>query len=408
MSPHVAGTLRLARAGAYFPTAGITVRDVRLSAHLEKDQLYIDSLQATSGPGTLTGTAVVQLQGRQVTGYRGTITGENFQFVYLPELRVLGTPRLSFEGTPERLAATGEIRLPELLVYGPPAEKVIKPSEDVILEGETPAEAKESRLALDVKVRVVLGDRVLVKAEGIDAQLGGAMDLTMTSLDRITSTGEIKVVKGSYKTYGVDLKIERGRLFYGGGPIRQPTIDILAIRQVGDVRAGVTVAGTPQAPVVKLYSEPTLPDIDILGYVVLGHPMGTGTGEQANLMASAAGALLSAGQSVVLQDKIKQRLGLSTLEIETGTREEAGRMGYKEIPVTPTGRAPTTTTTGASEAMLTVGQVPHPANLHKLRALAIHRRQSVPPALRHLETVAGPDRGGTESGADIYYKIEFK
>src|SRR6185369_17621673 len=119
-------------------------------------------------------------------------------------------------------------------------------------------------LALDVQVRMALGDKVQVKVSGIDAQLGGALDLTLLSLDRITSKGEIRVVKGRYRTYGVNLQIERGRLFYAGGTIEQPTLDILALRTIGDVKAGVTVSGSIKAPVTKLYSEPAMPDVDIL------------------------------------------------------------------------------------------------------------------------------------------------
>ncbi len=112
------------------------------------------------------------------------------------------------------------------------------------VEGRVVPAAKSSRLALDVQVSVLLGEQVFVKVAGIDAQLGGAMDLSFSSLDRITSRGEIKVVKGRYRTYGVNLEIVRGRLFFAGGAIDRPTLDFLALRTIGDVRAGVTVAGT--------------------------------------------------------------------------------------------------------------------------------------------------------------------
>lgn len=403
--PRLEGSLRLAKSGGYLPAAGIRVKDLQLTAHLTKDLVRIDSFQAASGPGRLEGTADIQLRGWRVTGYRGKIKGERFQFVYLPELQVQGTPRLDFEGTPEKLTVRGELTIPELHVLGPPARAAVAPSKDVIIEGAPPA--KEALpIALDIQVRVALGDRVVIKAEGIDAQLGGGVELTILGIDRITSKGEIKVVKGRYKAYGLDLQIVRGRLFYAGGSIDRPTLDFLALRTVGEVRAGVTVGGTPQAPAIKLYSEPAMPDVDILAYVVLGHPLGASS-EQASLVARTAGFLLSAGQSVALQDQIKNRLGLSTLEIETAGQEGAGRMGYKAIAVAPPGMTPARPAAGLSQTMLTVGKYLTPklyisygrslftgGNLVRLRYDIFKHWQ--------VET-----QTGAESGADLYYKIDF-
>jgi len=300
----------------------------------------------------------------------------------------------------------GEIRIPELLVSGPPARPPIAPSKDVIIEDAPLPAGKVASFALDVQVRVEIGDRVLVKAEGIDAQLGGSVDLTLRSLDNITSRGEIRVVKGRYRTYGVNLEIVKGRLFYAGGPFNRPTLNILALRTVGEVRAGVTVGGTPQQPVIKLYSEPAMPDVDILAYIVLGHPLGAST-EQGALVARAAGFLLSSGQSVFLQDQIKNRLGITTLEIQTAGEAPSHMGGYKPIPVTPPGATPGKAAPGISQAMVTVGKYLTPKlyfsfgrslftgeNLFRLRYDIFKHWQ--------IET-----QTGAASGADLYYKIEF-
>lgn len=404
--PLLGGELRLSRAGAYLPTAGIHVREVQLTARPERDAIRITSFRALSGPGHIEGDAVVRLKGWEVAGYRGSVNGERFQAVYLPELQMLATPRLTFEGSAERLAVRGEMRLPELLVTGPPARAPITQSKDVIIE-EAPPAKRVPPFALDLQVGVLLGDRVLIKMEGIDAQLGGRIDLSVRSLETIMSSGEIRVVKGRYNAYGIALDIVRGRIFYTGGSIGRPTLDILALRSVGEVRAGVIVGGTPQEPLIKLYSEPPMPDVDILAYIVLGHPLGAG-GEQASLVARAAGLLFSAGQSATLQDEIKNRLGLSTLDIQMDGAGTSGLMGYKAIAVAPPGVAPAQPATGLSQAMVTVGKYLTPrlylsfgrsiltgSNVVRLR-YDISRRWE-------LET-----QTGTESGADLYYKIDFR
>jgi translocation and assembly module TamB len=276
------------------------------------------------------------------------------------------------------------------------------------MEGRVVPIEKSSPLVLDARVRVLLGDKVFVKVSGIDAQLGGAIDLSMSSLDRITSTGEIKVVKGRFRTYGVNLDIVRGRLFFAGGPINRPSLDFLALRTIGDIRAGVTVAGTLLKPVTKLYSEPAMPDVDVLAYIVLGHPLGS-SGEQASLVAQAAGALLTSSQAMDLQDKIKDKLGLSTLEIKGGVGGTVSHMGYKPLQVTPPGSIPATQQPGITETVFTVGKYLTPqlyvsygkslftgSNLFLLRYDIFKHVQ--------LETQTGSDA----SGVDLYYKLEFK
>ena len=405
--PQFGGKLSVTKGGGYLPAAGIRLTDVRLSAHLEKNRILIDSFRALSGSGHIEGSALVTIAGWRVTGYQGVIRGENFQTAYFPELLIVSTPDLTFEGTLQKLKVRGELKLPELRLHGAPAGTVIAPSSDVVMEGIIAPTARSAPLTLDVKVRVLAGERVFIKVAGIDARLGGAVDLSLTSLDNITSSGEINVVKGRYRTYGVDLDIVRGRLFFSGGPVDRPTLDVLALRKVGDVRAGVTVTGPLHKPVTRLYSEPAMPDVDVLAYIVLGHPVGT-SGEQAGLMAQAAGALLTSGQASVVQDQIKSHLGLSTLEIQGGVGGSASPMGYKPLQVTAPGTIPAAAQAGITETMLTVGKYLTPqlyisygrslftgSNLFLLRYDIFRKWQ--------IET-----QTGNESGADLFYKLEFK
>ena len=406
-APQLAGAVRLSKAGAYLPTAGIHLKDVQLAAHLEKNLIRIDSFRALSGPGHLEGTAQISLTDWRVTSYKGTLNGDKFQTVHFPELQLLSTPKLTFEGTPQKLTLRGELQLPELKIVGSKSHTVVKASSDVIREGVVAPLVKSSPLALDVQVRVLLGDKVFVKVAGIDAQLGGGMDLALSRLDRITSKGEVKVIKGNYRTYGVDLEIIRGRLFFAGGSIDRPSIDVLALRTIGNIRAGVTVSGTLQKPVTKLYSEPAMPDVDILAYIVLGHPLGSNS-QQASLLNQAAGALLTSSQAVALQEQIKSYLGLSTLEIKGGVGTPTGAMGYKPLPVTAPGAIPAAQQAGVTETVFTVGKYLTPqlyisygkslftgGNLFRLRYDLFKHWQ--------IETQAGSG----ESGADLYYKLEF-
>jgi translocation and assembly module TamB len=236
-------------------------------------------------------------------------------------------------------------------------------------------------MALDMRLKIKLGDRVLVKVAGVDARLSGGGELQLADPGKITANGEIQVAQGIYSTYGVQLKIERGRLLYSGGPVDQPTFDIQALRTIGTVKAGVQITGTPRVPVIKLYSEPAMADTDVLAYIVLGHPVGAETG-QLSLLSAAAGAILSRSQSVLLQDKIRRQLGIDVIEVE-----ESG---------------------DAAGSMVTIGKYLNPKLYLSLgqalfsNASEARLRYSIRPQWE-LESRTT----GATSGIDLYYKLEF-
>ena len=404
--PQLFGTVHLSKAGGYLPTAGISIKDARIAARLAQNKIYIDSFRAVSGPGYIDGSAVIRMKGMQVEGYEGRINGERFQAIYFPELQVQSSPMLTFAGTAEKISVRGEVLLPEVQIIGSQSRGPVEASPDVIREGKTKPAAQKLPVNLDVQVKMILGDQVQFKASGIDAQLGGQINLQFQNLDRITGRGEIRVVKGRFRTYGVNLDIVRGRLFYAGGPINQPVLDILAWRKVGDIRAGVMVSGALLNPLVKLYSEPFMQDMGILAYIVLGHPLGSNS-EQANLMVMAAGALLTSRQSEEVQRQIKNRLGFDTFDISADVVTQNGYMGYKRINATPAGTNGINSAGNVSETMLVVGKYLTPklyisygrslfsgGNLFFLRYDISKNWQ--------IET-----QTGQESGVDIYYKLEF-
>lgn len=380
-NPSFEGNLQLSKSGAYLPGLGIHVKDLAAQARFAENRLEVTSFHARSGAGHVEGKASVWREGWRVSRFQGKLRGERFQTIYLPELQVLSSPRLDFTGTTEKLTVRGEIGLPEVLISGPQTEDVVRPSADVVIvdPGETPTEGFP--LTLDLNVRLIFGEKVLVRAKGIDARLAGDITLRAHDTKTITASGEIRVAQGHYSAYGQKLDITRGRLLFTGGPVDRPTLDILAIRKVRDVQAGVIVTGTPQTPVVKLYSRPAMPDTDILSYIILGQPLGGGK-EQIPALMQAAGMLLSAGESAALQSQLKSKLGVDTLDIEAGGDEVARSMVTVGKYLTP-------------KLYISLGRsLVTDATLVTLRYTLSRRWE--------IET-----RTGTETGGILYFKVEF-
>ena len=145
-------------------------------------------------------------------------------------------------------------------------------------------------------------------------------------------------------------------------------------------------------------------DVDIMAYVILGHPLGSSS-EQVSMAAMAASSLFTFGEANSLQEQIKERLGLSVIGLEKVNSSGAGLMGYKAMAGAPAGMTPVKSADGQST--LTVGKYLTPklylsygrslvtgGNLFLLRYDILKQWQ--------IET-----QSGSESGVDLYYKLEF-
>ncbi len=141
------------------------------------------------------------------------------------------------------------------------------------------------------------------------------------------------------------------------------------------------IRGTAKEPEVKLYSEPTMADTDILSLIVLGRPLNQAGGETDPLML-AAGALLSAGDSAVLRNRLQSQLGIDTLEAESETGE-------------------------TTDTILRLGKYLTP-DLYLSYGYALFGQRSEVGLRYHIyKGWEAESKFGVESGADIYYRFEF-
>lgn len=150
------------------------------------------------------------------------------------------------------------------------------------------------RVEPDIQLTLDLGESFDVRGHGLEARLEGQLQLISTPRQPTPRVlGEVRTSRGTYRAYGQRLDIEQGVLRFVG-PYDNPALDVLAIRPFTTQRVGVQIRGTAQAPQVRLYAEPDLPDSEKLAWLVLGRSA-AGGGAEAALLQQAAVALLSGG-----------------------------------------------------------------------------------------------------------------
>jgi translocation and assembly module TamB len=105
-------------------------------------------------------------------------------------------------------------------------------------------------------------------------------------------------------------------------PLDDPGLDIQAERRLEEMKLGVNVRGTLRAPRLSFFSEPSMPQTQIVEYLLVGRPLD----EYQNVDAQSTG---SAGSTLALQgggllaSQIGRKIGLEEVGVESDSANGA-------------------------------------------------------------------------------------
>lgn len=332
--PQWEGTLRARDLAVRSTVDGIDFSQGTLDARLHGQQLDIQSFTlrgagtpqnaAAGGQLSITGSVIwlpeagqANIRQRVQMALQGQLSA--LRLSTRPDRRLVASGQLQAELKDAKLSLRGSLSADSALITLPD-DSTPTLDEDVKVRSQpkpgstptVPASSSPARVQItpDVLVKLDLGPDFQLRGRGLQARLVGKLELSAVGTATPALMGQIRTVNGTYQAYGQRLQIERGLIhFYG--PIDNPALAILAIRPKLSQRVGVQVSGTAQSPVVSLYSDPSLPDVETLTWLVLGRS-GSAGGAEAALMQQAALALLG-GNGKSLSDQLTQALGLDEL-----------------------------------------------------------------------------------------------
>jgi len=273
-------------------------------------------------------------------------------------------------------------------------------SDDVVIKRPgTEKAAPGLRPNLDLDVATDLGEALYFSGAGLSSRLTGEVRLRASGSDLPRASGTIRAVEGRYEAYGQQLSVERGILTFQG-LLDNPALDVRAVRQGLSVEPGVQIVGSAQKPVVKLVSDPELPEAEKLSWLVLGHgPEQVGSGDAATLLSAASGLLGNNSGGVVQQ--LKKNFGID----ELGVRQ--GQIG-------DTGRRPTSRVVSGGDASGATGEQIFTAG----KRLSSNVLLSYEQALGKVESIVKltvnlsrrvslVGRAGSDNALDVFYTLTF-
>ncbi|MDE2451417.1 MAG: translocation/assembly module TamB domain-containing protein [Gammaproteobacteria bacterium] len=321
--PQLSGTLGVSDGEVDLYQTNLRLRQIGLTARLTDDGLMFDGV-AEAGKGQVHAKGQLRWRGALPYGQLH-LDGSNLRVVDIPEAQIDASPDLDFKVAAREIDITGSVAVPYAKIVPTDLTNAVTSSSDEIIVGQE-SQNPADRFQVRTQITMMLGPNVNIDTMGLTGQLAG--NITVRSgYDAITrATGELSVQKGQYAAYGRKLEIQRGRLIFTGGPVGNPGIEIRAIKRYPDVTAGINVRGTLQHPRMSFFSDPSLPQSQIVSLILSGGG-GNSTlqmlqaSNAQNQQATAANELLTQGGAILAQ-QLGSRIGLPDISLETDLNNE--------------------------------------------------------------------------------------
>ncbi|MCU7836697.1 MAG: translocation/assembly module TamB domain-containing protein [gamma proteobacterium symbiont of Taylorina sp.] len=201
-----------------------------------------------------------------------SISGNNFQLIDLPDVEVFISPDINIIHDLSGINIKGKLSIPQAGIYVKELPEGTKSaSDDVVIVGKNEEEEKKTATRINLDMAILLGNKVHVKAFGLDTHLNGKINIKQVPGQLPVANGEITTLDGTFRAYGQDLIIEQGRIFYAGGFLDDPGLNIKAGKDIDNTTVGVMVNGSAKNILLETYSsDPNLSSKDITSLLITG------------------------------------------------------------------------------------------------------------------------------------------
>ena len=329
-APGVEGYVRLTDGALAIPQAGLSLRDVEIDGRPGAGSTLRLTATARSGGGTATADASLDFSDSNWP-LSGQLRGENFTVMQLPTIDVAVSPELRLSGSRTAVEVTGRVLVPRAVVeLQELPEQAVTTSRDVVVQDRVEQPVDTPPVTLTAKLDITLGEDVRFSGFGLRTELTGQMDLRLAPGRDPRGRGLISIESGRFEAYGQDLTIEEGGTLLFTGPLDDPTLDVRAVRPGSDVKVGVHLRGTGQAPEATVFSQPAMSEANALAYLLLGRPLSDASSAEGDTLKKSAVAL-GLKRAVPVTDQIGRAVGLDELGFDADEADTGAIMAGKQL-----------------------------------------------------------------------------
>jgi translocation and assembly module TamB len=304
-APRLTGLIKVDHGEIDVYQVNLGLRQIMLQARLSDGGLDFSG-SAHAGKGTVAANG--HLEWRELLPYgKFHLEGSDLRVADVPEAQIDASPNLDFVVTGRKIEVSGKVVIPYAKIQPKDITNAVRASPDEVIVGSDTTDTTK-RFEVESTITLILGDKVNLDAMGLTARLTGNVTIR-SGFDAITrGNGELSVAEGNYTAYARKLDIVRGRLLFNGGPIDDPGIDVRAQKQFPDITAGVNVRGTLTQPHISFFSDPPLPQSQIVSLILAGGSLQSSQ--------NSSNAALGQGAALVAAE-LGSHVGLPDVSLET-------------------------------------------------------------------------------------------
>ncbi len=317
-APAASGVIKLSGAELDLYQLNLALRALELEARIVSNKLEFSST-AKAGAGTLASSGKIEWRDQLPYG-EIRIDGENLRVIDVPEARIDASPDLEFHIAGREILVKGEVKVPMARIQPADLTNAVLPSADERLVGATEA-MEEDPFLVTSEITMTLGDNVTIDTYGLTGHITGSISERTLPGEPTRATGELQVKDGQYLALARRLDIERGKLIFGGGLLADPAVDIRAVKEFPDVKAGVNVRGSLREPRLSFFSEPSIPQSQIVSLLLAGGSLQS-VQDQSRAGTPGAGQEVAGQAAALLASQLGNRLGIPDITVESTLNNE--------------------------------------------------------------------------------------
>ncbi|MCE6961066.1 translocation/assembly module TamB domain-containing protein [Cereibacter sphaeroides] len=170
-------------------------------------------------------------------------------------------------------------------------------------------------------------NRIFVRGRGLDAELGGELQLSGTTANVVPS-GAFNLIRGRLDILGKRLVLSEAQLLLEGDFV--PFLRVVASTESDGITTAVVIEGRADEPDVSFTSVPELPEEEVISRLLFGRGLDTISPLQAAQLASAVATLAGRGGEGVI-GRLRQGFGLDDLDVSTSEDGSASLKAGKYI-----------------------------------------------------------------------------
>jgi autotransporter translocation and assembly factor TamB len=345
LQPNVISTTLGQQIAFRLPQSGTMVRIEKLEIRGVGQSAFDMRANGTvgDGPFTLTGTGAFQA-GEPKLALR--FQGNQIVVSNSPEYFIVINPNLTLTLESGKTLLSGEVTIPEAKIQ--PAQKKghVGRSGDIIFISNESKIKKDFKLndAISSNITFKLGEKVTFQGFGLKSKIIGEVIVTKKKNKTPRARGTLQIKNGKYTTHNRTLNIAYGRIMFTGGPITQPLLDIRgekkitqrnqAHKKINDLTVGLHLKGPLHAFKLVPFSNPALPESEVISYLALGQAGNQGGIPGTILLDSASQISQLLGHNDSLNYDILSKLKLDIGINGPTTQTKTGGSPFEETAIT--------------------------------------------------------------------------